>query len=445
MALLLERLRAHLDRARLFPAPGSAVLAVSGGPDSVALLDLMLAVARERGLSLVVAHADHGIRADSRTVGQSVGELARRSGLPFELGELELGPGATETAARRARYAWLALVQRRHAARYLVTAHHADDQVETILLRVLKGSGPAGLAGMPARGRGGIVRPLLPFSRAELAVHVAERGLAFHDDPANRDPRHLRSWLRVTLLPQLVTRLGTNLRADVLRLGRAAAVERRAWDRALELVPELRLQRSAGGFDVARAPLSRYDKALSAALLRAAARRVGLVLGTRRAGRPSGRRLSLGAGWVAEVAFDRLRVYRGSSGAATPIVASREKGSALFGGFRVEWAPGPAPARLPRSDWTTWIAGPRWEVRAPRPGDRLVPVGGVGHRPVRRLLMEARVPRSSRASYPVVARGETILWVPGICRSAADLPRPGTRAVRLHVTECDESQADGRA
>ena len=452
MALLLERLRAHLDRARLFPAPGSAVLAVSGGPDSVALLDLMLAVARERGLSLVVAHADHGIRADSRTVGQSVGELARRSGLPFELGELELGPGATETAARRARYAWLALVQRRHAARYLVTAHHADVQVETILLRVLKGSGPAGLAGMPARGRGGIVRPLLPFSRAELAVHVAERGLAFHDDPANRDPRHLRSWLRVTLLPQLVTRLGTNLRADVLRLGRAAAVERRAWDRALELVPELRLQRSAGGFDVARAPLSRYDKALSAALLRAAARRVGLVLGTRRArrllalaGRPSGRRLSLGAGWVAEVAFDRLRVYRGSSGAATPIVASREKGSALFGGFRVEWAPGPAPARLPRSDWTTWIAGPRWEVRAPRPGDRLVPVGGVGHRPVRRLLMEARVPRSSRASYPVVARGETILWVPGICRSAADLPRPGTRAVRLHVTECDESQADGRA
>ena len=452
MALLLERLRAHLDRARLFPAPGSAVLAVSGGPDSVALLDLMLAVARERGLLLVVAHADHGIRADSRTVGQSVGELARRSGLPFELGELELGPGATETAARRARYAWLALVQGRHAARYLVTAHHADDQVETILLRVLKGSGPAGLAGMPARGRGGIVRPLLPFSRAELAVHVAERGLAFHDDPANRDPRHLRSWLRVTLLPQLVTRLGTNLRADVLRLGRAAAVERRAWDRALELVPELRLQRSAGGFDVARAPLSRYDKALSAALLRAAARRVGLVLGTRRArrllalaGRPSGRRLSLGAGWVAEVAFDRLRVYRGSSGAATPIVASREKGSALFGGFRVEWAPGPAPARLPRSDWTTWIAGPRWEVRAPRPGDRLVPVGGVGHRPVRRLLMEARVPRSSRASYPVVARGETILWVPGICRSAADLPRPGTRAVRLHVTECDESQADGRA
>ncbi len=452
MASLLERLRAHLDRARLFPAPGRAVLAVSGGPDSVALLDLMHSVAPERELALVVAHADHGIQTDSRTVGQAVGDLAQRYGLPFELGELHLGPGATETAARRARYAWLTDVQHRHAARYLVTAHHADDQVETILLRVLKGSGPAGLAGMPARGRGGIVRPLLPFSRADLRAYVAERGLAFHDDPANRDPRHLRSWLRVTLLPQLATRLGGNLRSDVLRLGRAAAVERRAWDRALELVPELRLQCGAAGFDVARAPLSRYDKALSAALLRAAARRVGLVLGTRRAhrllalaDRASGRRLSLGGGWVAEVAFDRLRVSRGSPGAATQVVASGERGSAVFGGFHVEWAPGPAPARLPRSDWTTWIAGSSWEVRAPRSGDRLVPVGGVGHRPVRRLLMEARVPRSSRATYPVVARGETILWVPGICRSAADLPRPGTRAVRLHVTECGEPQADGRS
>src|SRR5256885_8830322 len=199
MAPLLERLRAHLDRARLFPAPGPAVLAVSGGLDSVALLDLMHSVEHERGLLLVVAHADHGIQMESGKVGRMVRRLAATYAVPFELGELNLGPDATETAARRARYAWLTEVQRRHAARYLVTAHHADDQVETILLRVLKGSGPAGLAGMPARGRGGIVRPLLPFNRAELREYVAERGLAFHDDPANRDPRHLRSWLRVTL------------------------------------------------------------------------------------------------------------------------------------------------------------------------------------------------------------------------------------------------------
>jgi len=111
----------------------------------------------------------------------------------------------------------------------------------------------------------------------------------------------------------------------------------------------------------------------------------------------------------------------------------------------VEWSPGAAPARLPRSDWTTWIAGGEWAVRPPRAGDRLVPLGGVGRRPLRRLLMEARVPRGDREGYPVLARGETILWVPGVCRSAADLPRPGTHAVRVHVTKHGEPQADRRA
>ena len=148
------------------------MVAVSGGPDSVALLDLLHTLAPDLGLSLVVAHADHGIQADSGTVGQAVAALARRYGLPFELGELRLGSEASETAARRARYAWLAEVQRHRAARYLVTAHHSDDQVETIVLRLLRGSGPAGLAGMPARARGGLVRPLLPFTRRDLVVAV---------------------------------------------------------------------------------------------------------------------------------------------------------------------------------------------------------------------------------------------------------------------------------
>ncbi|MGH7548146.1 MAG: tRNA lysidine(34) synthetase TilS [Gemmatimonadales bacterium] len=451
MALLLERFREHVTQARLFPKPGCAVVAVSGGPDSVALLDLMAEVAPALQLSLVVAHVDHGIQTDSRSVGQAVREIAGRYGLVFELGELHLGPGATETAARRARYAWLGEVRRAHGARYLVTAHHEDDQVETVLLRVLKGSAPAGLAGMSARGRGGVVRPLLSFSHAELAAHVAERGLPSHDDPANRDPRHLRSWLRVALLPLLVARLGPRVRADLLRLGRAAASERRAWDRMLELVPELHVHFAAHGFDVARETLARYDDAVSAVLLRAAARRAGLVLGVRRAGQlvelarhASGRRLPLGGRWIGEVAFDRLRVFRGVVGAAQEVVATAERGSAVFGGFRVEWAPERAPARLARSEWTTWIAGAHWQVRAPRAGDRLVPLGAVGRRPVRRLLMEAHVPRSVRASYPVVARGETILWVPGICRSAADLPRPGTQAVRVDVTEYGEPEAERR-
>src|SRR5918996_5360848 len=168
MTTLLDRFRAHARGARLFPRAGEAVVAVSGGPDSVALLDLLHAAAGGLDLTLAVAHADHGIQAGSGDVRGWVASLANRYHLPFELGELHLGAEASETIARRARYAFLRDVQRRRGARYLVTAHQHDDQVETILLRVLRGSAPAGLAGIPARGRGGLVRPLLPFSPAGL-------------------------------------------------------------------------------------------------------------------------------------------------------------------------------------------------------------------------------------------------------------------------------------
>src|SRR5207245_11461901 len=104
MTSLLSRLRHHLARTRLLGEPGIALLAVSGGADSVALLDLLHALAPELGLSLVVAHVDHGIRSDSRTVARSVGRLAESYRLPFGVGELSLGPDATETIARRARH-----------------------------------------------------------------------------------------------------------------------------------------------------------------------------------------------------------------------------------------------------------------------------------------------------------------------------------------------------
>ncbi len=451
---LPDRFHAHVTRARLFRAPGTALVAVSGGADSVALLDLLHGIAPDLGLTLVVAHVDHGIQTAGRAVGRTVGKLAEKYGWPFETVELHLGPDTTETVARRARYAWLREVQHRLGAAYLVTAHHQDDQIETVVLRALRGSAPAGLAGIARRGREGLVRPLLPFTHRELVAHIAARGLTAHDDPANADPRHLRSWVRTQLLPLLKERLGTRVTGDLRRLGRQAAADRRAWDRALELVPELGLQASSAGFAVARDTLRGYDDTLAVALLRAAARRAGggLVLGPARARRlvalarrPSGRRLSLGGGWVAEVAFDRLRVARAMDCAAERVMPAGERGSAVFGAFRIDWSPGDAPGRIDRGGWTTWVDGPGWELRALAKGDELLPLGGVGHRPLRRLLMEARVPRSERARYPVVARGETILWVPGICRSTDGVPAPGTKAVRLDVTQHGAAQADRRA
>src|SRR6266576_1647288 len=364
-ASLPARVLAHIRENRLFREPGETLVAVSGGADSVALLDLLHGMAAELGLTLVVAHVDHGISSDSRTVGRSVKTLAEKYGLSFESAELHLGPDTTETEARRARYAWLREVQKRRGATYIVTAHHEDDQVETILLRGLRGSARAGLAGISPRGRGGLVRPLLPFTRSELLAHVAERCLPVYEDPANRDPRHLRSWVRTTLLPLLNERLGSRLRHDLLEQGRHAASDRRAWDHMLDIVPELALTVQGTTVTVARASVSGYDNALSVALLRAAARRVGLVLGPTRARplvglaqRPSGRRLPLGDGWSAEVAFDQLRIGRDGHAvdcALERIWPSGERGTARFGEFEIQWSPAASPALIERATWTTWL------------------------------------------------------------------------------------------
>src|SRR5215208_2982541 len=197
---LLNRFRDHISGFSL--NQGRALLAVSGGPDSVALLDLMCASRDLHGLELIIAHLDHGIHSESSRVAAGVGSLAASYHLPIEAARLSLGSSVSETVARERRYGWLEMLRARTDSRYIFTAHHADDQVETVLMRALAGSGPAGLAGMAAM-QGNLVRPLLPFPKVELLAHLKDRGLEGWLDPANTDPRHLRSWIRTELLPVL--------------------------------------------------------------------------------------------------------------------------------------------------------------------------------------------------------------------------------------------------
>jgi tRNA(Ile)-lysidine synthase len=415
---------------------------VSGGADSLALLDLLAALAPDLGLDLVVAHADHGIHPASADVAARVrGDAAARYGLTTTVGELALGPGASETKARTARYRFLRAAQEECGARYLVTAHHADDQVETVLQRLLRGSAPAGLAGIPARGARGLVRPLLPFHRAELRAYALARGLAPFDDPANADPRHTRSWLRTALVPALVLRLGPEAPLAVLDVARHARDELRAWDAVLDELPGLDVQSSEGAFDVARRVLSGYDKCLAGRVLRAVATRAGIRLPPGAAGRlvrfaavaASGRRLDVPGGLVAEAAFGRLTVYR-----PEPVPLARAlrgaAGEESFGRYRVAWRREPAPRRLSRTGWTTWLAADDLRLRATSDGDRLRPLGGAGRRKVSRLLMEAKVGRGERAAYPVVVAAGDVAWVPGVCRGAVALPAPGSESVRVDVS-----------
>lgn len=221
---VLTRLEAA---AAAFSHAGPALIGVSGGRDSVALLHaLVKGGARE----LVVCHLDHGLRRGSAADVQFVKELAAQHGLSVDVGNenvcslAERMGVSVETAAREARYGFFARVARERGIHRLLLAHHADDQVETLLFRLFRGAGPGGLRGMQTettRVVDGvelhIARPLLGVWREEIDAYLAHHGLAFCEDPSNADPRHTRNRIRHELLPLLSEVFGRDVRRSVWR------------------------------------------------------------------------------------------------------------------------------------------------------------------------------------------------------------------------------------
>lgn len=433
---LVEQVDRILERLEL--APGPAIVAVSGGPDSVALLDILAGSRSASRLSLHVAHLDHGIQPAGSQVLEMVRELAARYRLPFHGARVELGPAATETRARKVRYGWLEELARSIDAQVIFTAHQRDDQIETVLMRILRGTGPAGLAGMTLR-RGRLVRPLLRVSRATLLEHVHMRELPTWDDPANRDRRHQRSWVRTEMLPFLRERV-PDIDRRLERLARQAARQRAAWDRLLER-KGFDLQRECDGVSVAASPFSNYDSAVVWALLGALGRRAGCHVGPMRAARieqllaggRSGAVVQLGNGCAAELSFDRLRLFREQKpdDARTALSIEGASGANQVGRWQLEWNTEPAPDRLERLASASWFSPGNYVVRFWKPGDRIRPLGGSGRRLVVRCMQDAHIARHSRAEWPVVESGGTIVWVPGVSRSDEAIPAAGQPALRI--------------
>lgn len=182
-------------------SPGKYVIAVSGGVDSVVLLDML---SQQPSLELVVAHFDHGIRSDSAEDVRLVATLSQKYNILFELGEGQLGEHPSEAQAREARYDFLQQIRKKHQATGVVTAHHQDDAVETLALNVLRGTRRKGISALQSRE--GIVRPLLPYSKQQIKDYAAQHNLMWREDSTNQDQTYARNWLRRTLLPKLTSR-----------------------------------------------------------------------------------------------------------------------------------------------------------------------------------------------------------------------------------------------
>ena len=358
--------------------PGERVLvAVSGGPDSLALLSILREILPVVPLHLSVAHFDHGWRADSENDRDFVASIAATWGFDFHTARAPAGTPHTENAARTARYAFLRQTATQTSSTAIALGHTLDDQVETLLLHLLRGSGSRGLAAMRRRD-GDLARPLLDIARDDIEAYLSLLHLTPRRDASNADPRFTRNRLRQQLLP---------------------AVD--AFDPAAR---EL-LARTA---DI----LSEEDRFLEAQV----------------AGLPEDIATDRDAFAQLPPALQRRVIRRLVPGASFLEVEARRRGEAA--GLR---QPGPEAPETPAVRATTCTCDPtRFKardqvahldadrVRLPltvatrKPGDRMRALGLKEPKRLQDILVDAHVPRQVRDSLPVVSDSEEIVWIPGV-------------------------------
>jgi len=458
LAELLDRTARCLARYESLAAAPAVLAAVSGGLDSSVLAVVLarLAAAHRLPGPLVLGYVDHRQHGGSALAAAHVQALSASLGAGF-LGRVldDVGPGAAEAELREARYAALAAMAAECDAGYIVTAHHADDDIETILFRMLRGTGLRGLTGIPEHRQLGprlhLLRPFLGVRRATLEQVAREVGVQPFVDPSNADLRFARNRLRHELIPELRARAGAgNLDASLFALassaraaaGVLAAQARRLLTERCRQPTAWRAEIDLHGLDDPDAPflleaLRQLDERLRPAakatprpvlervvaelwrglpgkrvhgggqgLLYERTRAGLLVVDPSCAGPPPAHAVSVGLG--DQVAF----------GATGFVVATRVHGEPPLD-------PSPAEAGRHRALLDLDAAPPPFLLRARRPGDRFVPLGMASAVELRRFMQARGVPRFDRDRIPLLLdRSERILWVPGgeIAQAAAITP-----------------------
>jgi len=357
------------------PPPGRLLVAVSGGPDSTALLITL----HEAGREVVAAHYDHALREGSEVVVRQVADLCDRLGVRLiaERRDEPMPRGSLQAGARTLRYAFLDRARAECCADWVALAHTADDLVEGVVLHMLRGCGLAGFRGMPAR-RGRYVRPMINVWRKEVRAFLDDRGIVPHEDPANQDGRFARVRVRLQILPAL-----ERDRAGISRRFHAAALAAARLQEIAEKAPTdvetlKRMYAEAGG---SQPGLSR--------------RHLEAMLNLARPGR-GGRGVDLPGGRRFRIVGGRMQIV-----SSQPRTQSSPR-------LEVRTCPG-----CEEGDAVHLSAGLQLHVGYRRPGLRLRPAGGRGTRKLQDIFVDARVPREDRDTFPLVFAGERLAWVPG--------------------------------
>lgn len=453
------------------------LVAVSGGPDSVALLHALLAIRDTIGVRLEVAHLDHSLRgAEGEADAEFVTELSKRKGLTLHRRRVNIPAlwkeegGSIEAVARRERYAFLEEARAVAGARWIVTGHNANDQVETFLMNLLRGAGPRGMGGMMRVGPGSMCRPLLGTWRAEILEYLEAHGEPYCNDSTNQDLSRTRNWVRHRLVPFLEREMGVPVLEIVAResqiMNELDGYMTQEAERLLKtaLLGDASVPTDTQRLDVAK--LRELHPALSRAVLRTALQDAAgrlqeiswthvdalLDLVKREEGTGS---VHLPGGLAARREYESLVLGPGSKETQAPApepsppLDLSAPGEAKWGRTRVRWVTGPASSFDPetlgmdenRSAFDlTGVTAPVY-LRSVRPGDRMEPSGMDGTQKISDLLINRKVPRHLRTRVPVMCDnggsegGERILWVVGQRRSRQATVRSETAQVVLFEAE----------
>lgn len=483
MPSLVERVRDAIRRRDLLRPGQRVAVAVSAGADSVALLRLLLALREELGLVLSVAHFHHGIRGSEADADRDfVFALAKRHELELcaKAGDAPAGASSRnvslETAARDLRYAFFsellgngappesAMPRGRDAAccvsasrlrsfaasqlvDHVATAHTLDDQAETVLMKVARGAGTRGLAGIfPEQKlqRGSIVRPLLEFRREELRSYLRELGQDWREDSSNADLSFTRNRVRARALPQLKADLNPSIETAFAHLSAIAHAEEEYWNRQIaRILPQVTstgVPARGGGRKQTREPsisfevekLQQQPLAVQRRLLRAAAESLGCNLdfehveGIRELmnAKAHGKKLDIAGAWRAHRLFRELRIEKLPKAVSASMPYEYKFG--IPGTVRIVELGTTIRARISEVNGRDQDAAynrahsiklPAIEeiaVRSWRPGDRFRPARSESEKRVKELLYPLHLAKEEKALWPVLTVGEQIVWIRGI-------------------------------
>ena len=444
-----EKVKRTVRRFHLLSRGDRMLVAVSGGPDSVALLQLLCDLKNELGVDLEVVHLQHGIRGkEAKDDARFVAELADQLRVPFHCREINLpemkseaGKGNLEALARAERYRFFADVARARKLSKVATGHTLDDQAETVLMWFLRGAGLKGMGGMAplhqiATGANAltVIRPLLEVSKREILLYLKDKHLAFRVDRSNQDAALLRNWLRLDLLPKIQRRFDAHVQARLIQQAEICRDEDALMDGLARASHAEMLQ--AGSLN--RSLLLEQPRALQRRILRLWVEQTrghlrGLefihiedMLRLIEQG-PSQGRVSIAGGCELVREYDALRLekrvrtrrpvcydYPLEIGKILPII---EAGLEFYS-ERILVPPKAVPDDLMEAAFDSALMQRALSVRNFRRGDRFQPLGMTGHKKVKDLFIEKRVPLSIRARWPLVVAGEDIVWIPGYGRSA---------------------------